>query len=306
MRTSEYFAECKNDSNSISTGKTIYRQEHFLLPDTFTFKLLIHLNGIIMSNRKENLCQLFDMSYKEDAGLEWLKNVPNEELKPLMDFINVDPKDSKPRLHSQTERFMKAGIPMYKCISSEMRAYGSNTILSIFGVQKSYREILETVCKDKKIAIVDNSKSNNKRSLRSMELEVLKRFATDSISNMSEAQAKNMYENLPKEFQPVDGIFNKEALYLCVNSIFQSGGFASYTALSSLISGIGSVFGITFSFGVYTAMSTLASVLLGPIGVAWACFNIAGPANRIVVPAIFYIAMIRMRYEERNNLVATK
>ncbi|MGN5224872.1 hypothetical protein [Aeromonas veronii] len=259
-----------------------------------------------MSNHKENLCQLFDMSYKEDSGLEWLKNVPNEELKPLMDFINVDPKDSKPRLHSQTERFMKAGIPMYKCISSEMRAYGSNTILSIFGVQKSYREILETVCKDKKIAIVDNSKSNNKRSLRSMELEVLKRFAKDSISNMSEAQAKNMYENLPKEFQPVDGIFNKEALYLLVNSIFQSGGFASYTVLSSLISGIGSVFGITFSFGVYTAMSTLASVLLGPIGVAWACFNIAGPANRIVVPAIFYIAMIRMRYEEQNNLVVTK
>ncbi|MEQ8200535.1 MAG: hypothetical protein ABRQ24_03815 [Syntrophomonadaceae bacterium] len=49
-----------------------------------------------------------------------------------------------------------------------------------------------------------------------------------------------------------------------LSSLIGLGGFASYTTLSSIIFGFSQIFGVTFSFGVYTGAASLLSFLTGP------------------------------------------
>ena len=74
------------------------------------------------------------------------------------------------------------------------------------------------------------------------------------------------------------------------------GGFATYTLMSTVLSGIS--FG-TLSFGAYTMASSVLSVALGPVG--WLGLGAAGiyalgkPTLKKTVPLVASIAMIRQR-----------
>ena len=84
-------------------------------------------------------------------------------------------------------------------------------------------------------------------------------------------------------------------------TIFQLGGFQSYQ-LSVIVAN--TVWKFLFNKGLsFAANSTLTKALslwAGPIGwaitLAWATIDIAGPAYRVTIPTVIYIAMLRRKH----------
>lgn len=81
------------------------------------------------------------------------------------------------------------------------------------------------------------------------------------------------------------------------------GGFTTYTLLTTIMSTV--TLG-TLGFGVYTAATTLLSVILGPVGWAGlgvaAAFTIGKPDYQKLIPLVAVIGAIRQRIKYDENL----
>ena len=94
------------------------------------------------------------------------------------------------------------------------------------------------------------------------------------------------------------------SLTTAILGLFNAGGFASYQLAVMITKAIAtSIFHTTLPFVAYTTLTKSLSIVFGPIGWiitgAWAAIDIAGPAKRVTIPCVIYIAMLRKRAEQK-------
>lgn len=141
------------------------------------------------------------MAVLVDLDLEFLKDVPNEGLKKIINILVYDPEDGKKRRSesiSDTQLFAN-NYPnnlgdMVNEIIHEIQLFGGETFTNLFrrhGVK--YREILTDICD--KLGI----KYGKKDSIGAIEFEFLRRVIFDSIEKYSEQYLDCVLEDLEVE-----------------------------------------------------------------------------------------------------------
>ena len=177
-------------------------------------------------------------------------------------------------------------------IEEEYRAFGSNTITSIFAGPNTYREILEIVLKQCK---VDFHASD---SVEVMEELLLESIIKDMWEKLSQSERIALLSDLKDDvdnidFNSIGGITSSVLI-----QVFRAGGFASYKITLIIVNAIAkAILGRGLSLAVNASIARGLSVLVGPIGIIltalWSVYDIAGPAYRVIIPCTILIAAYR-------------
>ena len=243
------------------------------------------------------LKRIMEMSYRNDEDLNFLSELSNEELEPLLNLLIFD-KDNKKRFTEQITsdvRYIKNTpnhFAYWDLIAEEYQKFGANSIVSLFrkGKGVTYKEILCDVCD--KIKVNYNKKSKTE----DIERFLLQKILVESINKMPIEQIKEISNLLELSISQ----YTHEALVIALqlslrNNLFLYRQFAIIT-FDSII-GYGSMT-VTNVFA-----SRLLSIFAGPIGLcitgAWTILDIAGPAYRVTIPSTIMIACLRQIHNQK-------
>ena len=179
-------------------------------------------------------------------------------------------------------------------IASEIRAFGGNTFANMLrgGKGPEYKEI---VCD-----VADKLKSpyNKNASIEKVEDAILETVLTQALEKMSESEKQDLLKEIGEgKNYSITG----PALTTAFITIFRMGGFKSYQLTVIITNAIvKAVLGHGLRLGANAGLTKLMSILTGPIGWfitgIWTAIDIAGPATRVTIPAVVYVAMLRKKY----------
>ena len=226
--------------------------------------------------------------YNEE-GLEFLYDCTNEQLDFLVQLITTKGNLSELMTGNKLYQDNKPNHRKYvHLITDEIISFGSNT-LSLS--KNTYRQILMKVCNKRDVNY------SSSESTWDIEDKLLAKVFDDAWDQMSESERKALIESLGGNEKKLKG---KGAAGFI--ALFQSGGFTSYK-LSVIIANALSkaVVGHGLKFATNAALTRGLAVLTGPLGWVltglWTAFNLAGPAYRVIVPAVSYVAALRRIHE---------
>src|SRR5690554_2549727 len=130
----------------------------------------------------------------------------------------------------------------------------------IFGKELSYEEMILKIAEKRKTYFEPNSTVYEKE--QKLFLEIFK----ENYNDMSDAEREGFLSGLKQQGLSSDQVASVAAIASL--SVAQLSGFGVYLLATSTVGAITSAFGITLSFGFYTAMSSFISYAIGPIGFA--------------------------------------
>ena len=235
------------------------------------------------------------MAYRQDPDLEFLADVPSDDLDALVRILTED-KDGEVRLTEELtthERYKESSPDHHEywdLIAAEIQCFGANTLATLIRGGKGvlYREVLTDVC--------DKMKVNYHRgaSVETIELHLLMKVLTDSMKEMSPEELEAACDDLglsPMRYTP-------EAVTVALQAAIRLGGFAPYRiALIVANAVVTTLIGRGLSLAANAALVRLMSAFAGPVGwtlsAAWLLVDIAGPAYRITVPSVIMVAYLR-------------
>ncbi|RTJ32145.1 DUF3944 domain-containing protein [Campylobacter jejuni] len=265
------------------------------------------------------------MAYKSDSDLEFLRELNNGALDNLVSILTKDENGKTRTTESLTDKDLyKQHCPNHSkyldLILEELQTFGGNTLANtVRGAGIFYKEILCDVADKLKVkydksanveniekAILLNSFNESLKNLSENDLrEIVKDFSIDistyTIESISNAIAKT--DNLRLLYQIAMLVVKAIANKVTINTaIFTT---SSLIAGSSLI-GSGAVSGALGSAATFLG-SRVAGTLAGPIGMIissiWMIIDIAGPAFRVTVPAVIYIAFLRRQFLYEKEII---
>ena len=225
-------------------------------------------------------------------GLEILYEMDNEELGVLVEIIKEKGGFNNDLTTCPAyEKYYPDHKQYISKIESEIIEYGSNS----FGDNKSYKEILCDVCDKMDVNY------NRARDLEHIEHNLLEKVLENAWDKMSEEERQKVLNSISNG---KTGNFKGAGSALFV-TLFRAGGFASYqlavvvaNAISNFIVGRG------LSLATNAALTKALSILTGPIGWAitalWTIFDMAGPAYRVTIPSVIFIASTRYIHNNKN------
>lgn len=233
-----------------------------------------------------------------DNLIRVLEHADNEDLKTLCDIITLR-KDGTPRISdslTKTEVYrrnyphrMKSLIPS---MVKELGMYGCNTFVSFFkGEGADYSTMLRRVAKRLKVSFRDT------QSDEVIESYMLQKLFDDMSERLSDEELRIM----AREFGVKPLRYSRQAIVVALQMSIRRGGVygltwsmnvANVVARQAIGRGV-----VAFTSG--SVLSRSLSVLAGPIGWAltavWTAYDIAGPAYRVIVPAVIHIAYLRRK-----------
>ena len=219
-----------------------------------------------------------------------LEIAPNEDLQYLVDIItstynNVLDSTDTYKMHKPNHR------EYADLLAREIRQYGGNTFANIFrGFSgPSYKEI---VCD---VASKLNAPYKKSQDVSMIEDSILSAILDKALSKMSDAEKQEILKEMGNK---KDAILTGPALSTAILTAFKMGGFFSYQITQIVVQAL---LKAILGHGVRVAVvSRTASIIMGPIGWAvtgiWTAIDLAGPAFRVTVPCIAYIAMLRKKF----------
>ena len=230
------------------------------------------------------------MALLEDEDLAVLDEMNNEELGVLVGMILKRGELSE---LLSTNDLYKAYQPNHKMyigvIKEELQLMGGNTLANIArGHGVAYRELLQDVCKNQKVPF------NEKSSVDRFEQCLIEKVLENTWDKMSAEERAEFLKSAGGDFN-VKGQTGAAILI----GLFRAGGFASYKILLTLVNGLAVlVLNRGLSIAANAALTKVASIFTGPIGMAltalWTLSDVVGPAYRVTVPAVIYIAAMRV------------
>ncbi|MBR5078017.1 MAG: hypothetical protein IKX30_04680, partial [Victivallales bacterium] len=118
-----------------------------------------------------------------------------------------------------------------------------------------------------------------------------------AIDHMSEDERREIFKTLSIDSP---SSLKGEALIAALMAIFRAGGFKSYQLTLIIVHAVWKyIFKQGLSFAGSAALTKTLSILTGPVGWAitaiWTAIDIAGPAYRVTIPSVLYIAMLRKK-----------
>lgn len=249
------------------------------------------------------------MAYRFDKDLEFLGQLTDEELAPLVDILIKDEKGSS-RLTEELTSSTKYKIyapehsKYWREIAEEIQLFGGNTLVSnIFRGGKGvfYREILIDVAKKLKVDFDKNDKVEN------IERALLLKLFEDVTENISREQL----DHLIKELHLPTSINSSGTITMALITALKSGGLSS-AELSLFISNslMKFMFGRGFIIGTNMTISRILGVFTGPIGLGLmgglTILDIASPAFRVTTPAVVCVAALRAQLLMRKQMEQQK
>ena len=230
-----------------------------------------------------------------------LEHADNEDLKTLCDIITLG-KNGTPRISDSLTKTsvyrrnypdnMSALIPG---MIRELGLYGSNSVVNFFkGAGVDYSTILRKVAKRLKVSFRDTQSD-----------EVIESYMLQKLfDDMSERLSDEDLRTMAREFGVKPLRYSRQAIVAALQVAIRRGGIyglawsmnvANVVARQAIGRGI-----VTFASG--TVLSRSLSILTGPIGwaltAAWTAYDIAGPAYRVIVPAVIQIAYLRQKNQQ--------
>lgn len=174
-------------------------------------------------------------------------------------------------------------------IEKELREFGGNSFINLFrGEGPEYDEIVFDVAKKFKI-------STSGISIPETEERIFCVILQKALDGMSEEERAEFFKTYSIDQKtPLTG----QALTAAMMAIFKAGGFKSYQLMLSVVNAVWKfIFGKGLTLAANSALSKVLSVLTGPIGwvitIIWTTLDISGPAYRVTIPAVLYVAMLR-------------
>lgn len=204
-----------------------------------------------------------------------LSKVPNEDIKPLYERHRVGPGK------------------MVKDLLEEIRFDGSNTISSLFrgyeGVD--YDEIVQDVAE--KFGVEINKGDNEITIERKLLDEILNKYLSNNKVSLEDrekvAAIVNKYEKRFSVFLHLKGD-DRVVSVGTIRNVLQGAGAGAVLEIIGAMTGRQLLPKAASSIG-------LAIPLLNVILIAWAIFDVAGPAFRKTVPTVIEIAILRIQVE---------
>ena len=262
-----------------------------------------------------------------DLDLEFLKDVPNEGLKKIVDILVYDPEDGKKRRTeslSDTKLFAN-NYPdnldkMINEIIHELQLFGGETLTNkVRGHGVKYREILTDICDKLDI------KYRKQDSISAIEFELLRRVLYDSIVNYSDQYIDSVLEDLDVDMtedssledkvDKIKDLVNNRSTRLKVYHKLISPGSAGTDGVAGKLiedamkaGAIGAGFIPIVKQGVGQIFKKFAGAILPGVQILmgiWTAHDLltmwTGPAYRVTTPCAILISVMREEYYQRNN-----
>lgn len=219
-----------------------------------------------------------------DSDLDILNTLSNDELEPIVKLITE--KGSISQVLSLSEEY-KTYYPDHKkyvdIIKKELSLMGGNSVANFFrrhGV--SYREMLIDVCDQL------NAPYNKNFSTEHIEHRLLEKIIEDAWEKMSQKERAEVLQKIGNPEKGSSSMTNSTLI-----SLFRAGGVASYRISLMIADSLcQSISGRGLALARNATLIGLP-MLIGPIGIVISALRIAGPAYRVTVPAVTYIAALR-------------
>ena len=240
--------------------------------------------------------------YRPDEGLDFLGDVPSEHLEGLVALLTEDRNeeltDTKgyKRHHPDHNKYWRE-------IATEIQTFGGSTFSNIYRGQGTiYREILHDVCDRLKVNY------NKGSSIQNIEMNLLQKALTDSFEKLDSDQRAEVLKALGDENATS---LTGNAAVAAAQVLLRASGFAAYKwaliAVNGVIGEIGKqVIGRGLSLGANAVLTRGLSVAIGPVGLAltaaWTAYDLAGPAYRVTVPSVLYVAALRLQKAHNEQL----
>lgn len=218
-----------------------------------------------------------------------LEAASDEELDFLVELLKTKLSESL----TDNERY-KVCAPQHSAypevIASEVRLMGGNSLMNLYRSHgPSYKTLVREVAKQVKAPY------NDSHDVERMEKNILETVLTETIDKMKPREKEAFFESIGGQYSSLPIGPASAAAFI---RLFRLGGFKSYQILITFAHTIArEVFKKTLPFAAGPILAQAAKVLVGPVGWvltgAWAAVDIAGPAYRVTVPAVIYIAILR-------------
>ncbi|WP_370385568.1 ubiquinol-cytochrome C chaperone family protein [Snodgrassella alvi] len=241
-----------------------------------------------------------------DTNLLFLKELESEDLDNLYTILVYGNKDDRYNNNKNLMEGLSNNTKVklyypdhkkyYELMASELCEFGGNSICNWFrGRGVPYREVLSDV--SSKFGVKDQDNLTIEELENALILETVKK----AINKMSESERFEMAKSLNLNLKT----YTTEALYAAFMIGFRIGGFKSYQLTVIIANNIvKAITGAGLSFVGNATLTKFMSIITGPIGWIvtgiWTAIDIAGPAYRITIPAVFEIILLR------NKLLATR
>lgn len=233
-----------------------------------------------------------------ESVISVLERADNEDLKTLCDIITLG-KDGTPRISDSLTKtsVYKHNYPhnmsvLIPGMVRELSLYGGNSLVNFFkGEGSDYSAILRKVAKRLKVSF---------RSTQSDELiegYMLQKLFDDMSERLTDEELRTM----AREFGVKPLRYSRQALVAALQVAIRRGGIYGLT-WSMNVANVVAQQAVGRGIAVIasgTVLSRTLSILTGPVGwaltAAWTAYDIAGPAYRVIVPAVIYIAYLRQK-----------
>lgn len=240
-----------------------------------------------------------------DKDLYFLCDAQDEELEDLVNCLIYD-KDNEERFTetlSLSEEYKTYGNKYsyyWVRITEELKLFGGNTIANLFRLGKgvAYKEIVEDVAKEMKVNF------NSYDTVEEIENKLILRVFEDTWKDLSEEEKRNFVSEMG--FSGKD--LTKQGVTAAVQLCLKMGGFKTYQLTVIIVNAVAkAILGRGLTFAGNAALTKYLSVFIGPVGWTltgiWTVVDIASPAKRVTIPAVFYIALLRKQIRFRLEIV---
>lgn len=230
-------------------------------------------------------------------NLKVLRKMNNDELKVLIQILLDKGRVTEDLSSSELFRTCHESgnyAPCIDLVDEEIRRFGGNTIVNLFrGGGPEYKEIACDVC-EKLDVEVDQSKR-----MREIDTALLKKVLTNMWEEMEDKDRRELLESLNIKIT-TDSNFKAEGLAALLTA-FRAGGFASYQLTMIVVNAVAKmILGRGLALATNATINKVLGIATGPIGIAlttmWVVADITGPAYRVTIPVVIYLAAMRQAY----------
>lgn len=224
------------------------------------------------------------------------QELPSKHLREIATYLTFDPViDGK--LYSQL-----AGEDQLSWLNTNrdsLKDHFNWVGSSFLGRRKSYDEIVSDTARKIGAQVTASS------STADVEKAIMVRVWEKASAKMTEAQRAELEARIKEIASKHGKQFGKEFTGLAAIGAAQLSGFGVYMLGSTLLGAINGALGLGLGFGVFTGLSSLISVVIGPAG--WALLGLVtiaklgGPNYKKIIPAIIVVATYRARQQTASN-----
>lgn len=253
---------------------------------------------------------MFPLRYRDDAGLAFLQFCSHADLKDLADILTTEKGEKRlteqlsaePYYTGNTNDLTKA----WSLVAAELQRFGGDTLATMFRRGKGviYWRILKDVCKRLKV------ESRGGEEIAVVEGRVLIKVIESSLEKMTEEERADFVKSAAGMF--ADGKFNPAnatpaAILAALQASIAMGGFAAFQVAAIAANAVSRfVLGRGLSFAANAGLMRILGYFAGPIGIALSAIlavpMFSGPAYRVTVPAVIYVAYLRQKHLNRDQL----